>query len=103
MKRGIVRGTYWGISTHIRDYQLEANGCEPSLLDDNKIIRSLSRMRTRLNRFSADEQERLINWDMRSLMPPCVVMSSINQIYRVNYPMIFNNHTLAKAQYTFTT
>jgi NTE family protein len=62
MKRGIVRGTYWGISTHIRDYQLEANGCEPSLLDDNKITRSLSRIRTRLNRFDENEQERLINW-----------------------------------------
>ena len=27
MKRGLVRGTYWGIATHIRDYQLEAHGC----------------------------------------------------------------------------
>ena len=62
MKRGWVRGTYWGISTHIRDYQLEANGCEPPLLDDNIITRSLSRIRTRLNHFSSNEQERLINW-----------------------------------------
>jgi NTE family protein len=62
MKRGLVRGTYWGISTHIHDYQLEAHGCEPPLLDDNTMTRSLSRMRTRLNCFSANEQERLINW-----------------------------------------
>ena len=62
MKRGLVRGTYWGIATHIRDYRLETHGCEPPLLGDNQITRSLSRMRTRLNRFSANEQKRLINW-----------------------------------------
>jgi NTE family protein len=62
MKRGQVRGTYWGIATHIRDYRLETHGCEPPLLGDNQITRSLSRIRTRLNRFSANEQKRLINW-----------------------------------------
>jgi NTE family protein len=62
MKNGLVRGTYWGISTDIRDFHLEAYGCAPPLLDDNKVTRSLSRIRTRLNRFSAVEQERLINW-----------------------------------------
>ena len=62
MKNGLVKGTYWCISTHIRDYHLEAYGCAPPLLDDNKVTRSLSRIRTRLNRFSAVEQERLINW-----------------------------------------
>ena len=59
MKRGLVRGTYWGISTHIRDYQLETHGCEPPLLDDNPMTHSLSRIRTRLNCFSANEQERI--------------------------------------------
>ena len=62
MKRGLVQGTYWGIGTHIRDYQLEAHGCEPPLLDDNTMTRSLSYVRTRLDRFNAGEQERLINW-----------------------------------------
>ena len=62
LKQGLVRGTYWGISTHIRDYMLEANDREPPLLDDNTSTRSLSRVRTRLNRFNAIEQERLINW-----------------------------------------
>ena len=62
MKRSMVRGTYWGIGTHIRDYQLEANGCESPLLDDNPATRSLSRVRTRLNCFSSNEQESLINW-----------------------------------------
>jgi len=62
MKRGQVRGTYWGIATHIRDYQLEAHGCEPPLFDDNISPRSLAHMRTRLNRFNKKEQEHLINW-----------------------------------------
>ena len=62
MKRSLVRGTYWGISTHIRDYQLETHGCEPPLFDDNTATSSLSRMRTRLNHFNTAEQERLINW-----------------------------------------
>jgi NTE family protein len=62
LKRGAVRGTYWGISTHIRDYRLEAHGCEPPLTDDNANTRSLSYIRTRLNCFNDSEQERLINW-----------------------------------------
>jgi len=62
MKRGQVRGTYWGIATHIRDYMLETHGCEPPLLNDDTTTHSLSRIRTRLNRFSAKEQEHLINW-----------------------------------------
>jgi NTE family protein len=62
LKNGLVKGTYWGISTHIRDYHLEMYGSPPPLLDDNKVTHSLARIRTRLNRFSADEQEQLINW-----------------------------------------
>jgi NTE family protein len=62
MKSGCVRGTYWGIKTHIRDYQLEKYGCAPPLLDDNPMTRSLSLIRTRLNHFTDEEQERLINW-----------------------------------------
>lgn len=62
LKNGIVKGTYWGIATHIRDYQLEKHGYYPPLTDDNDTTRSLSRIRTRLNRFNREEQERLINW-----------------------------------------
>jgi NTE family protein len=65
LENNFARGTYWGIATHIRHYELEKHGHAPPLLvDDDKInsIRSLSRMRTRLNCFKADEQERLINW-----------------------------------------
>jgi NTE family protein len=55
-------GTYWGISTHIRDYKLVENDCLPPLIDDSEETRSLSLIRTRLNRFKVEEQERLINW-----------------------------------------
>ena len=61
MKHGLVLGTYWGIGTHIRDYQLAAHGCEPPLIDDT-TTRSLSYIRTRLDHFKVGEQEQLINW-----------------------------------------
>ncbi len=64
-KNGISTGTYWGIASHILDYELEQHGEKPPLLvDDDKKnqIRKLSKMRTRLNRFKPDEQERLVNW-----------------------------------------
>ena len=62
LKEGRTRGTYWGIATHIRDYKLEENGYPPPLINDSEDTRSLCRLRTRLNRFSAKEQEQLINW-----------------------------------------
>ena len=62
MESGQVRGTYWGIKTHIRDYELEKHGLAPPILDDNPMTRSLSLVRTRLNHFTDEEQERLINW-----------------------------------------
>lgn len=61
-KNNTSKGTYWGIATHIRDYELEKHGHPPPLVVDNDTTRSLSRMRTRLNCFKAEEQERLINW-----------------------------------------
>jgi len=61
-KAGITRGTYWGIATDICDYKLEANGYPPPLIKDSEYTRALCRIRTRLNRFSDEEQERLINW-----------------------------------------
>lgn len=62
MQNNRVKGTYWGVTTHIRDYQLEKHGCAPPLLDDSPMTHSLSSIRTRLNRFSVKEQERLIDW-----------------------------------------
>ena len=38
------------------------HGCAQPLVDDSTMTRSLSYVRTRLNHFSAGEQERLINW-----------------------------------------
>jgi len=51
------QGTYWGIGTHIDDYQLSN-----AMTKDNEITASLSAIRTRLNRFTDEEQCRLINW-----------------------------------------
>lgn len=62
LKDGMMRGTYWGIASHIGDYRLEQNGYPPPLINDSKGTGSLSHVRTRLNRFSEEEQERLINW-----------------------------------------
>ncbi|MCX6006764.1 MAG: patatin-like phospholipase family protein [Chloroflexi bacterium] len=57
-----MAGTYWGIATKIRHYDLEKNGCLPPIIDDSEGTGSLSRIRTRLNRFTPAEQEKLINW-----------------------------------------
>ena len=62
LQEGRMWGAYWGIATHIRDYELKKHGCPPPLINDSKDTRSLCRIRTRLNRFSAKEQEQLINW-----------------------------------------
>lgn len=54
---GVRKGTYWGITTHIGDYQLA-----DSMASDNNVTASLKAMRTRLNPFSEEEQGHLINW-----------------------------------------
>jgi NTE family protein len=52
-----VDGAYWGIETDIADYQLaDALRVSPATID------TLAHMRTRLDAFSDEEQERLINW-----------------------------------------
>jgi NTE family protein len=50
-------GTYWGIATEINDY-----GLSDSMLKDNAKTDVLRNVRTRLNRFSPEEQGNLINW-----------------------------------------
>jgi NTE family protein len=57
-----LNGTYWGIATKIGDYKLVENGFDPPLLKDNDLTKSMSQIRTRLNKFSEIEQENLINW-----------------------------------------
>lgn len=50
-------GTYWGIGTDIGAYKL------PDTIPTNPLItQKLSRIRTRLNPFSDEEQGQLINW-----------------------------------------
>ncbi len=61
-KNNIKKGTYWGIGTQIDEYDLETNGLAGPLTHDNDITRSMARIRTRLNAFSAEEQGQLINW-----------------------------------------
>jgi NTE family protein len=56
-KRGERQGTYWGIATHINDYELE-----DAMVEDNPTTASMKTIRTRLDPFSPQEQGQLINW-----------------------------------------
>ena len=56
-ERKIRQGTYWGITTQIADYELP----DP-LTNDSAKTAALHRIRTRLNKFSSEEQGQLINW-----------------------------------------
>jgi NTE family protein len=58
----VTKGTYWGIATEIGHYELEKYGHAPPLVRDSDTTRKICQIRTRLNRFTAEEQERLINW-----------------------------------------
>jgi NTE family protein len=52
----VRKGTYWGITTRIDRYGVEA------LTHDTPTTAALQTIRTRLNEFSVQEQGRLINW-----------------------------------------
>jgi NTE family protein len=56
--RSEKKGAFWGISTKIGAY-----GVPNPLAQDTSLTESLKLIRTRLNRFSDDEQGHLINWD----------------------------------------
>ena len=56
-KASVRKGTYWGIATHIDNY-----GLGDALARDSERTAQLARIRTRLNKFKDEEQERLINW-----------------------------------------
>lgn len=56
------KGTYWGIATEIKNYELEKFKLSPPLLNDNARTQALKHVRTRLNSFNKQEQESLINW-----------------------------------------
>jgi NTE family protein len=51
------QGAYWGISTRIAKY-----GLQDTLTTDNALTEQLDKIRTRLNKFSDEEQGHLINW-----------------------------------------
>jgi len=55
--KGVRAGTYWGITTAIGDYALG-----DAMTVDSEATRQLHTIRTRLNRFSAQEQGELMNW-----------------------------------------
>jgi NTE family protein len=56
-KGGERQGTYWGIATHINDYELA-----DAMVKDNPTTASMKTIRTRLDPFSPEEQGHLINW-----------------------------------------
>ena len=56
-KAGVRKGSYWGIATHINDYDLS-----DAMTQDSDQTAHLARVRTRLNKFEDVEQEQLINW-----------------------------------------
>jgi NTE family protein len=58
----ISNGTYWGIATRIDKYELEKYGHAPPMIEDSDLTGKICKTRTRLNHFTAEEQERLINW-----------------------------------------
>lgn len=51
------RGAYWGIRSHVRDFQLP----DP-IVGDSELVASLAHIRTQLDPFSEEEQGHLINW-----------------------------------------
>jgi NTE family protein len=56
-ERGVREGAYWGIDTLIGDYAVT-----DQLFCDPAVVGRLPSVRTRLNRFTPEEQGHLINW-----------------------------------------
>ena len=54
-ERGIRTGAYWGITTNINDYRVRA------VTVDRKVQLKICTIRTRLNRFTDEEQGQLMN------------------------------------------
>ena len=59
---GTKRGAYWGIGTRIGEFPLAEKSLSPALVKDSDTTSKIAGMRTRLNKFSDEEQGRLINW-----------------------------------------
>ncbi len=57
-----MKGAFWGIGTNIDEYRLSSAQKPAAMVAFSDRMRSFGAMRTRLNCFSAREQESLINW-----------------------------------------
>jgi NTE family protein len=62
IERNEMKGTLWAIGTNINDYPLGRDQRLAAMISYSDKLRSLARMRTRLNCFSEREQGALINW-----------------------------------------
>lgn len=58
----VMGGAYWSIATEIAGYDLAAAGQPGPVVQDSPATGQLGSMRTRLNKFSEEEQGHLINW-----------------------------------------
>jgi NTE family protein len=85
-----MQGAYWGTATHIDRYksELKQKKRPPALARDNKTTGSLCRIRTRLNSFSAMEQEQLIDWGyaLTDAAMRCYVLKKGARSGRLPYP-----------------
>ncbi|UCG60332.1 MAG: patatin-like phospholipase family protein [Candidatus Zixiibacteriota bacterium] len=59
---GAMAGAYWNIGSKTGNYKLEQAGLPGPIVEDCEGTTEMSEIRTRLNSFSAEEQEQLINW-----------------------------------------
>jgi NTE family protein len=60
--RGDMKGTFWRIGTNIEKYPLSGSGKPGPMTPYSQQVRNLAGIRTRLNKFSEEEQGLLINW-----------------------------------------
>lgn len=87
-RAGHLQGAYWAIDTPITAYKTQALPVSPE-----KIL-NLSAIRTRLDRFSEQEQCELINWGyavsdaaVRAYAPQLVQVPGAPQLPYANYPL----------------
>jgi len=86
-KRGVRSGTYWGIATEIEGYARH-------LPCSDAIVKPLANIRTRLNPYTVEEQEQLINWGyalcdagMRTYVPQVIVTNTSPELPCKGHPL----------------
>jgi len=81
-QRAVRTGTYWGINTDITNYQLPtALPCAAA------VVKPLAQIRTRLNPFTNEEQEKLINWGYA--LCDAAVRTHVTQAIGINREPVF--------------